>query len=82
MPLSRLITIPRERRARPTTAFGHCANKLVRVIWKMLTDEVGFNLEYEVCILYAIDFEKELLGSFVKVILTRNKKPNFCLIYT
>ncbi len=24
---------------------GHCAGKLVRVIWKMLTDEVGFNLE-------------------------------------
>ncbi|WP_418462624.1 IS110 family transposase [Frisingicoccus sp.] len=24
---------------------GHCAGKLVRVIWKMLTDEVEFNLE-------------------------------------
>ena len=26
-------------------ALGHCAGKLVRVIWKMLTDEVQFNLE-------------------------------------
>jgi len=26
-------------------ALGHCASKLVRVIWKMLTDEVKFNLE-------------------------------------
>ena len=26
-------------------ALGHCADKLVRVIWKMLTDEVEFNLE-------------------------------------
>ena len=26
-------------------ALGHCADKLVRVIWKMLTDEVAFNLE-------------------------------------
>ena len=26
-------------------ALGHCAGKLVRVIWKMLTDEVEFNLE-------------------------------------
>ena len=26
-------------------ALGHCAGKLVRVIWKMLTDEVAFNLE-------------------------------------
>ena len=25
-------------------ALGHCADKLVRVIWKMLTDEVEFNL--------------------------------------
>ena len=25
-------------------ALGHCAGKLVRVIWKMLTDEVEFNL--------------------------------------
>ena len=24
---------------------GHCAGKLVRIIWKMLTDEVEFNLE-------------------------------------
>ena len=24
-------------------AFGHCAGTLVRVIWKMLTDEVEFN---------------------------------------
>lgn len=24
---------------------GHCAGKLVRVIWKMLTDEVEFNLD-------------------------------------
>ena len=24
---------------------GHCAGKLVRVIWKMLTDEVEFNLK-------------------------------------
>ena len=27
------------------TALGHCAGKLVRVIWKMITDEVEFNLE-------------------------------------
>lgn len=27
------------------SALGHCAGKLVRVIWKMLTDEVEFNLE-------------------------------------
>ena len=26
-------------------ALGHCAGKLVRVIWKMLTGEVEFNLE-------------------------------------
>ncbi|SDP40652.1 Transposase IS116/IS110/IS902 family protein [Eubacterium maltosivorans] len=26
-------------------ALGHCACKLVRVIWKMLTDEIEFNLE-------------------------------------
>lgn len=26
-------------------ALGHCAGKLVRVIWKMLTDNVTFNLE-------------------------------------
>lgn len=26
-------------------ALGHCAGKLVRVIWKMLTDEVEFNLK-------------------------------------
>ena len=26
-------------------ALGHCAGKLVRIIWKMLTDEVDFNLE-------------------------------------
>ena len=26
-------------------ALGHCAGKLVRFIWKMLTDEVEFNLE-------------------------------------
>ena len=26
-------------------ALGRCAGKLVRVIWKMLTDEVEFNLE-------------------------------------
>lgn len=23
---------------------GHCVGKLVRVIWTMLTDEIGFNL--------------------------------------
>ena len=27
------------------SALGHCAGKLVRVIWKRLTDEVEFNLE-------------------------------------
>ena len=26
-------------------ALGHCAGKLVRVIWKMLTDNVEFNLK-------------------------------------
>jgi len=26
-------------------ALGHCAGKLVRIIWKMLTEEVEFNLE-------------------------------------
>ena len=26
-------------------ALGHCAGKLVRVIWKMMTDEIEFNLE-------------------------------------
>ena len=26
-------------------ALGHCAGKLVRIIWKMLTDEVKFNLD-------------------------------------
>lgn len=25
-------------------ALGHCAGKLVRVIWKMLTDKAEFNL--------------------------------------
>lgn len=27
------------------SALGHCAGKLVRIIYKMLTDEVAFNLE-------------------------------------
>ena len=27
------------------SALGHCAGKLVRIIWKMLTDEVEFNLD-------------------------------------
>ena len=26
-------------------ALGHCAGKLVRIIWKMLTDEVECNLD-------------------------------------
>lgn len=26
-------------------ALGHCAGKLVRIIWKMLTDNVPFNLD-------------------------------------
>ncbi|MFV0342433.1 MAG: IS110 family transposase [Anaerocolumna sp.] len=26
-------------------ALGHCAGKLIRILWKMLTDEVEFNLE-------------------------------------
>ena len=26
-------------------ALGHCSGKLVRVIWKMLTDNVEFNLK-------------------------------------
>ena len=26
-------------------ALGHCAGKLVRIIWKMLTDDVEFNLD-------------------------------------
>lgn len=26
-------------------ALGHCAGKLARVIWKMLTDDVEFNVE-------------------------------------
>ena len=26
-------------------ALGHCAGKLVRIIWKMLTDEIEFNLK-------------------------------------
>lgn len=26
-------------------ALGHCAGKLIRILWKMLTDEVTFNLE-------------------------------------
>ena len=48
-------------------ALGHCPGKLVRVIWKMLTDE--------------IDFENAPLESFIKVILCSNdKKNNFCLI--
>ena len=37
---------------------GHCAGKLVRVIWKMLTDEVEFNLDEKVCIPISIDFFK------------------------
>ncbi|GFI37982.1 transposase [Lachnospiraceae bacterium 50-23] len=49
-------------------ALGHCPGKLVRVIWKMLTDE--------------IDFENAPLESFIKVILfSIDKKNNFCLIY-
>ena len=44
--LSRLIMMPRELKAEPHyNALGHCAGKLVRVIWKMLTDEIEFNLE-------------------------------------
>lgn len=50
-------------------ALGHCAGKLVRVIWKMLTDEVEFNLEKEVCIPISIDFEKAPLVSIIKVTL-------------
>ena len=26
-------------------ALGHCAGKLVRVIWKMVTDDINFNLD-------------------------------------
>jgi len=26
-------------------ALGHCAGKLIRIIWKMLTDKVEFNLD-------------------------------------
>ena len=26
-------------------ALGHCAGKLVRIIWKMMTDNVEFNLD-------------------------------------
>ena len=26
-------------------AFGHCTDKLIRVIFKMLSDDVAFNLE-------------------------------------
>jgi len=26
-------------------ALGHCAGKLIRIIWKMLSDELEFNLE-------------------------------------
>ena len=26
-------------------ALGHCAGKLVRIIWKIMTDNVSFNLE-------------------------------------
>ena len=26
-------------------ALGHCVGKLVRIIWKVFTDEVEFNLE-------------------------------------
>ena len=26
-------------------ALGHCAGKLVRIVWKMLTDELTFSLE-------------------------------------
>ncbi len=26
-------------------ALGHCSEKLVRIIWKMLTDKVEFNLK-------------------------------------
>ena len=43
---SRLIMMPRGLKAGLITMhLGHCAGKLVRVIWKMLTDEVEFNLE-------------------------------------
>ena len=26
-------------------ALGHCAGKLVRILWKMMTDDVEFNLD-------------------------------------
>lgn len=42
-------------------ALGHCAVKLVRVIWKMLTDNVEFNLEQQLCIPISIAFEKYTL---------------------
>lgn len=43
-------------------ALGHCAGKLVRDIRKMHTDNVAFNLEYEICIPILINFEKCTLG--------------------
>lgn len=36
----------------------YCADKLVRVIWQMLTDEVEFNLKLEVSIPISIDLKK------------------------
>ena len=48
----------------------HCADKLLRVIWKMPTDNVTFNLEQGVCISISIDLKKmNLPRSFIKVIL-------------
>ena len=59
-------------------ALGHCAGKFVRVIWKMLTDDVEFNLEEEVCIPISGDFENAHLESFIKVTLfTTDTKKNF-----
>lgn len=37
-------------------ALWYCAGKLIRIIWKMLTDEVEFNLDKEFCILIPIVF--------------------------
>ena len=48
-------------------ALGHHAGELVRVIRKMLTDEVKFNPKQEVKITYIVDLKKRQSESLIKV---------------
>lgn len=45
----------------------YCACKLVRVVWPLLTDNVASNPEQEAYVTISIDFEKNILRSYIKI---------------